>query len=153
MSARGRRPTAVLLNGAIVALLALAALGCGGSDGDDETGSAPGETSAGPAQVADVSPAGVKTIQRARDEVAAYCRRVAAALGKGTAPTPAAFTRVNEALDKLVNLAAEQPEAATADGTTPRLALGDLAENLEGTNCDERLVARIDQALATLPAD
>ncbi len=38
-------------------------------------------------------------------------------------------------------------------GTTPRLALGDIAENLEGTNCDPRLVAQIDEALATLPAE
>ena len=31
------------------------------------------------------------------------------------------------------------------------LFLGDLAEDLEGSNCDQRLVERIDQALATLP--
>ena len=31
------------------------------------------------------------------------------------------------------------------------LFLGDLAEDLEGSNCDPRLVARIDQGLAALP--
>jgi hypothetical protein len=32
-----------------------------------------------------------------------------------------------------------------------RLFLGDFAEDLQGSNCDPRLVQRIDQALATLP--
>ena len=100
-----------------------------------------------------LSPAGMRVIQRARDAVSAHCRQVADALGKGAMPPQASFERATAALDELAELAADQPEAEAEDGSTPRLALGDIAENLEGTNCDPRLVARIDQALAGLPAE
>ena len=63
------------------------------------------------------------------------------------------LTRFQRRHRRLAALAAQAPEAGTPDGTTPRLALGDIAENLEGTNCDSRLVARIDEALGSLPAE
>ena len=131
--------------------------GCGDSDDpeadSDAAGSATTQTAPGPTQQETLSAAGVKTIQRARDEVSAYCRKVDQGLSGGPGPTPADLDRVNAALDELAQVAAEQPGAEMVDGTTPRLALGDIAENLEGTNCDPRLVAQIDEALATLPAD
>jgi hypothetical protein len=148
----GRRPAACLLSALAIVLSASGMAGCGGTD---ETDGRSGETEPTQAQVEpqELSPAGVKTIQRARDEVSAHCRSVDQALDGGTGPTPTDMQRVNAALDELAELAAAEPGAEMVDGTTPRLALGDIAENLEGTNCDPRLVARIDEALADLPAD
>jgi hypothetical protein len=60
--------------------------------------------------------------------------------------------RVNAALNELIELARAKPEAPAPAGGSVRLALGDIAENLEGTNCDPRLVERIDAVLADLPA-
>jgi hypothetical protein len=152
MSRRGRLLRAVLLCG-----LALAA--CGGSEQEPETagqetaGTAAGPLAPDPAGPRPLSPAGIRVMQRAREEVSAYCGRVARALAEGEGPTAADFERVTAALDRLGTLAAQQPGAEAEHGTTPRLALGDIAENLEGTNCDPRLVARIDEALAELPAE
>jgi hypothetical protein len=143
-----------LLGAVLLAGLALAA--CGESDDGGTTGPTPADTA--PAQTltemrrsGPLSPAGVAIIRRAQEEVAIYCRKVARGLTGGDAPTPRDLERVTAALDELAELASRQPEAQTDDGTTPRLALGDIAENLEGTNCDPRLVARIDEALAMLP--
>ena len=128
--------------------------GCGG-DGD----SASPETAAGPAPVPTVSesrpltPAEIRVITRAQRRVAAYCRRLGRSLGGGgRPPTEADLNRAIAELDRLAALAGRAPTAETIDGTTPRLALGDIAENLEGTNCDTRLVAHIDAALTGLPA-
>lgn len=144
-----RRPGFVLL----AVLGALVVAGCGEED--------PGPEAAADTEVVtqtvltpapDLSPAGMRVIQRARGAVAAHCRQVAAALEEGGTPPQDSFEKATAELDELARLATEQPEAEAEDGTTPRLALGDIAENLEGTNCDQRLVARIDEALATVPA-
>jgi len=100
-----------------------------------------------------LSAAEARLIAKARDGVSAYCRKVAQGLGGGKRPGPADLEQVTGELDELAALAARAPEASAPDGTTPRLALGDIAENLEGTNCDPRLVAYIDEALASLPAE
>ena len=78
---------------------------------------------------------------------------MAAAVSPGARPrAPKRFEKVNASLDQLAALAAEQARRRPGPtGTSPRLALGDIAENLEGTNCDSRLVARIDEALAAIP--
>jgi hypothetical protein len=143
--------------GLISAVLLCALLGAG--CGDDDSSPAPATEAtpeltptSPPAATPPLSASGMRVIQRARDTVSAHCRQVADALAEGAPPPPGGFERATAALDELARLAAEQPDAEAEDGTTPRLALGDIAENLEGTNCDARLVARIDEALAVLPA-
>jgi len=134
---------------------AIVTAGCGDSDSPSaEEGTATVSAQATvPASRQELSPAGLRVIETARNEVSAYCRSVAEGLGGGEGPRPSDLDRVTAALDRLAALATEQPGAETVDGTTPRLALGDIAENLEGTNCDPRLVTRIDEALAALPAE
>lgn len=56
-------------------------------------------------------------------------------------------------LGRLADRAELSPEETISDGSTARLALGDLAENLEGTNCDSRLVELINERLAELPSE
>ena len=131
-----------------VVLCAVAVAGCGdsGSSAADDEASSVETTS-----VEQVSGPPARVIRRTQTAVGAYCGRVAAGLREGRGPTPADFERVSSAIDQLVALAAQRPQARDPLGTTPRLALGDIAENLEGANCDPRLVERIDAALATLP--
>ena len=140
-----------LPNPAFAAVLcAIAVAGCGGSDSDRDDEDQKASTEAA-SEAETVRGPPERVIRRTRDEVAVYCRRVARVLGGEPGPTAADYERVTSAIDRLVALAAQRPQATDAIGTTPRLALGDIAENLEGANCDPRLVERIDAALATLP--
>jgi hypothetical protein len=117
-------------------------LGCGDSDGGGGS-----ESEAPP-------PPSAKAIAQARAGVQAYCTQVAAyAVGRRGPPTDEEFDAVSAAIDRLAERAELSPEVLLPDGSTPRLALGDLAEDLEGTNCDSRLVALIDERLASLPPD
>ena len=140
MTRRGR-----LLPSVVLCAVALAACGDSGSSAEEEASSVETTT------VEQVSGPPARVIRRAQTAVDTYCGRVAEALGEGRGPTPADFERVSSAIDQLVALAAQRPQATDPIGTTPRLALGDIAENLEGSNCDSRLVERIDVALASLP--
>jgi hypothetical protein len=139
-----------------VALSALAlATGCGDS-GDDQAGAEPtGTVTAQTATISErphpLSAADAKVVERAREEVNAYCRKVARARGGGAAPRAGDLERVAASLDELAALAARDPEGEGPDGITARLALGDIAEDLEGSNCSIALVERIDQALAEIP--
>jgi hypothetical protein len=140
-----------MLGAALLGGIALVA--CGGSE-DEATvegtvDTAPAQTAIGVSE-GPLSAAGVAVIRRAQEAVGVYCSRVARGLAKGQAPSPRDYERVTAAIDGLAELAAREPEAEAPDGSTPRLALGDIAENLEGTNCDQRLVDRIDQALSEL---
>ncbi len=122
---------------AIAAILGL--VGCGDSGGDSP-------------ETTPVPPPAPQAIAQARSAVQAYCAEVAKHLaGERGQPTEEELEGVTAAIDALAVRADLTPEATTADGSTPRLALGDIAENLEGTNCDSRLVELIDERLATLP--
>jgi hypothetical protein len=81
-----------------------------------------------------------------------YCGRLAlSAIGQGQPPSASEQGRAFAASDRLIELARRKPGARLETGLDIGLFLGDLAEDLEGSNCDQRLVERIDQALATLP--
>jgi hypothetical protein len=151
MSGRFRPPAVVLL-----CVLALTACGDSedpGTAGSGSTNTAAARTVPEVSRDAPLSAGEIAVIRRAQEAVGAYCAKVARGLAEGDAPTQRDFDRVTRPLDELAELASHRPGAEAPDGATPRLALGDIAENLEGTNCDPRLVARIDEALATLPAE
>lgn len=81
-----------------------------------------------------------------------YCGKLAlSAIGQGKPPSAAEQGRAFAATDRLIELTRRKPAAPLERGEEMGLFLGDLAEDLEGSNCDQRLVERIDQALATLP--
>ncbi len=89
---------------------------------------------------------------RSERVVQRYCGKLALALtGQRKPPSVAEQGRALAATDRLIELARNKPAASLEGGADMRLFLGDLAEDLEGSNCDQRLVQRIDQALATLP--
>lgn len=132
---------AVLICGGVAA--GTVAVGCGESG--EETGSAPNVPAVAP-------PPAPEAIADARAAVREHCAIVAGYLaGRRAPPTAEEFDRVSESIDRLAARAELSPQATSADGSTPRLALGDIAEDLEGSNCDSRLVKLIDDRLATLP--
>jgi hypothetical protein len=86
-----------------------------------------------------------RTVQR-------YCGKLALSVtGRARPPSAEEASRAFAATDRLIELARAKPAASIENGVEMELFLGDLAEDLEGSNCDSRLVERIDQALATLP--
>jgi hypothetical protein len=90
-----------------------------------------------------------ETIVVARESVGRYCTRIAQR--RGALPSAGEFDGVAAALDELAALARRRPNDVDPSGASAELALGDIAENLEGSNCDSRLVERIDEQLAALP--
>ncbi len=91
-------------------------------------------------------------VTRSDRTVARYCGHLALSLtGQSKSPSVEEQGRAFAATDRLIQLAREKPAAGVDTGVDMRLFLGDLAEDLEGSNCDQRLVDRIDLALATLP--
>jgi hypothetical protein len=98
-----------------------------------------------------LSPVEVRTVRSAREAVLAYCAAKLKASTDRTAVDPRSHTRALSALEQLGSLAEAKPEAEVGDGASVRLALGDIAENLEGTNCDQDLVELIEGRLAALP--
>ena len=128
-----------------LSLLAIASCGDGGSSG------AAGTTPAGAAAkrlTADEQ----ALVTRSDRTVGRYCGHLALSLtGQRKPPSAEEQGRAFAATDRLIELAREKPAARVETGVDMGLFLGDLAEDLEGSNCDQRLVDRIDQALATLP--
>ena len=92
-------------------------------------------------------------IRDAQTEIHSYCRELVLYVGRRRGPPTASETnRAYGAVDDLVAIARDKPLMQTQSGRTVRELLGDLAEDLEGSNCAENVVERIDQARATLPA-
>ena len=135
-----------VLAAALLGTATLAAAGCGS---DDEEGTTAARTVTEPASL---SAPEAQTITATRAAVDSYCVHVGARVASGRQPDPARFDRVVAAVERLERLAAQKPLASAPDGSTPRFALGDIAEDLEGSNCDTRLARRIDEALAALPS-
>ncbi|MEK6328375.1 MAG: hypothetical protein AABM66_12770 [Actinomycetota bacterium] len=130
-----------------VALSLLAIASCG----DGEPSQTAGTTAADPAAKR-LTAAEQALVNRSERVVQRYCGKLALSLtGQRKPPSVAEQGRALAATDRLVELARSKPAASLDSGGDMRLFLGDLAEDLEGSNCDVRLVQRIDQALATLP--
>jgi hypothetical protein len=129
-----------------LALAGIALAGCG--DGEE-----PVPTSEVPATDAGRLTAEERDlVEESERAIVAYCRRVALGLADpGKRPTVSQQARAFEAVDALIELAAEKPGARFRPGVDVRLFMGDLAENLEGANCDPNVIARLEEALATLP--
>jgi hypothetical protein len=137
------RPALIVVVG--VALVAIASCGDGGSPDAGSTTS----TSAAPQRLTAAEQA---LVTRSEQAVQRYCGKLALSLtGQGKPPSAEEQSRAFVATDRLIELANEKPAAPLDTGLEMGLFLGDLAEDLEGSNCDSRLVERIDQALATLP--
>lgn len=128
--------------------LALAAIASCGDGGSPETA---GTTATG-AAAKRLTAAEQALVTRSERAVSRYCGELALSLtGRRKPPSAAEQGRAFAATDRLIELARRKPAARVQPGVDTELFLGDLAEDLEGSNCDPRLVERIDQGLATLP--
>lgn len=98
-----------------------------------------------------------RSAERSERAIYAYCRRVAQFdQGKRKGVPLESQSRAVQAVDDLVALAREEPRAKVNVGLVGenvqlRVHIGDIAEDLQATNCDSNLIDRIDQGLATVP--
>jgi hypothetical protein len=93
-------------------------------------------------------------VSRAQASTFSYCGKLARYLaGKGKLPTEDEDQKVDDDLDRLIALAREKPDARSQRGDTPRLVLGDIAEDLEGSNCSAGFEQKLERALAELPPE
>jgi hypothetical protein len=131
--------------------------GCGGDEGSSESSpEKPDLTSdrTSPRKPELLSAGERSDVREARVEIRSYCHELTLYLArKRGAPTERETGRAFAAVDRLVAIARDKPSAAQAqDGRTVRDLLGDIAEDLEGSNCAANVEQRIEQALVTLPA-
>jgi hypothetical protein len=128
---------------ALIVLLVFGPLLPAGCGGDDDASSA---------RPRPLPPEAASSVSESQLAIRAYCRRIALYLaGREGPPTMAHTRRAYAAVDSLISVAREDPEAQYREGVTMRQVVGDTAEDLEGTNCSRDLVARLEQGLASLP--
>jgi hypothetical protein len=139
---------------AFAVALSLLAASCGDS-GDGGTASVAETTvTTPPPRHRPLAPAEVAQVDRIERRVQGYCLRASRALGGvGEAPSQAELEAALDGIDRLAELARQNPYAVLPNGVGLRLTLGDIAEDLEGENCSPEIQARIDEQLATLPAE
>jgi hypothetical protein len=126
-----------------MAIIALALAGCGGCSGGTQAKSGP-------------LPANQQArVRAAQAEIQSYCRQLTLYLARRRGPpTEDETAQAYEAVDQLGAIARSKPSATEGvTGETVRDLMGDIAEDLQGSNCADNVVARIDQALRTLPAE
>jgi len=134
------RPVALL---AVIVAIALAACGDDGEPEGEPTTAEPGSRK--------LSSAERNLVLESESAIVSYCRKRALALtDPSKRPTVAQQARALDGVDALIELARVKPMAKLRSGVGVRLFLGDLAENLEGVNCDPAIVARLDEGLAQL---
>jgi hypothetical protein len=126
----------------VIIALALAGAGCGDEESTDEGTRAPARLTGEERRLVDAY----------ERRIQAHCVRVSRSLVDPRAgPSPRQEMRAFAAADALVALAARKPTAPTGPGQDLRLFVSDVAENLEGSNCDPRMIARLEEGLAEIP--
>jgi hypothetical protein len=91
-------------------------------------------------------------VDHAKADVHAYCRLVGRFLARGQGPPSRQVgQRASDAVKRLGSLARSRPKATNQDGETVAEVMGDIAEDLEGTNCSNALAAELDAELRTVP--
>jgi hypothetical protein len=84
--------------------------------------------------------------------IATHCVRVSRGLVDPQAgPSPRQTRGAFNAARRLLALASEKPGAPLGAGQDLRLFVSDVIENLEGSNCDPRMIALLASGLAEIP--
>jgi hypothetical protein len=132
----------------LLVALALLPAGCD----DEESTTAPSEPTAQAPGPQRLSGADRDRVRRSEAAILGYCERAALAVtGTGEAPSARQRARALDAVDDLVALAGEEPDAILRAGVDLRLFVGDLTEDLQGANCDPEIITRLDAGLASIP--
>jgi hypothetical protein len=131
---------------ALVLLLspAVSALsGCGSSSSSSDDSSK-----------AKLTPSEQKDVRASQSAIQSYCRAVLLYLERRTdPPTRGETDRAYGAVDRLAAIARSKPAAPQGRSGTVRDLMSDTAEDLQGANCADNVVQRIDQALGSLPEE
>ncbi|HEX8121876.1 MAG TPA: hypothetical protein VF549_11490 [Solirubrobacteraceae bacterium] len=123
-----------------LATAALLAAGCGG------------DPPAPPSPPAKLTHEERQLVRVYEGRIETHCIRVArSVVDPRKAPTPRQEERAFAAADAFAALATRKPKAPIDVGQDLRLYLSDVVENLEGSNCDPRMVARLERALDAIP--
>ena len=84
--------------------------------------------------------------------IATHCVRVSRGLVDPAArPSPQQTRSAFTAARRLLALAAEKPGAPLGAGQDLRLFVSDVVENLQGSNCDPRMIDLLASGLAEIP--
>jgi hypothetical protein len=99
-----------------------------------------------------LSPDEQATLESAQQAVHRYCRKVGLyILRRGGPPTEADLEQVDARLQALVQVGREKPSALSPSQRTIRESIGDLVEDVEGSNCSGPVQERLNTAIAELP--
>lgn len=140
-----RRPSRRWLAAATAAAALVAsgtAAGCGG--GDD---GAPADNTAPAAADPQLKKSELASLQRAEQVIVRYCAAWSG-LTQGGGPRPGQAEQARGAVDQIVDLVELKPRAPIGETSDVRLRAGDIAEGIEGANCDPALEARLESGIA-----
>ena len=145
-----------MLSFLLVCFAVPALAGCGDDERSGSGASSVGTSNGGtsPRKPERLSAAEQSDVREAQVEIRSYCHELTLYLARRRgAPTGRETERAYAAVDRLAEIARDKPAAAQgAGGRTVRDLLGDIAEDLEGSNCASNVEQRIEKALAALPA-
>ncbi len=123
-------------------LWVLLGAGCGGGGGADPPPEAPPPLTAQERRL----------VLSYEERIGAHCVRVSRALvDPARAPTARQEAAAFAAADELLALARAKPHAEVQSGQDLRLFVSDVVENLEGSNCDPRMLGRLARGLRDIP--
>lgn len=115
-------------------------------------GEQPPRTVPEPAPAPPATAAERRQLRQAEDRIVRHCVAVTRSIvDPEAAPAPAEQARAFAAADRLVATVRANPRADLGAGQDMRLFLADVIENLEGSNCDPRMIDRLERGLATVP--
>jgi hypothetical protein len=119
----------------LLAVLAVALAGCGGGASDQQLSTKEKSKAAS-----------------AESALSSYCRKGRLfLLGKRGPLSASDFQLVNSRLNELFSLARQKPDALYQEEETLRELLGNMAEELEATNCSPNLEQELNRAFNSLP--
>ena len=130
----------------LLAIVLLLAAGCG----EDEPAPAPVTVASTPAPT--VAAADRDRLRSLEARIQRHCVAVSRSLvDPADAPTPEQATRAFAAADDLIAMVRADPRSDLGAGQDLRLYLSDVIENLQGSNCDPRMLDRLRQGRGTIP--
>lgn len=135
---------------ALLIVLVAAGVAAGCHEQEPETAAPPADAGPPPRLTA----AERRALRVAEGRIETHCVQIARSIvDRDARPSPAEEARAFAAADDFIALARAKPTAELDVGQDLRLFLGDVIENLEGANCDPRMIARLEKGLSTIPAE
>lgn len=142
------RERAVSAERAGLRLWVIVALACATAQPACGQDSEPAPTRTDPPPAAELTPRERQVFDRSVRAIQRYCRAWGRAALAGRSPPDDARMRGFAAADELLELVREKPRAPIGRSADVRLRAGDVAESVEGANCDPALERHLDEGIA-----